>query len=195
MVNKKTKVSTLKLTQLSILIALIAVLTFTPLGFITLPGISMTILHIPVIIGAILLGPTYGGILGFCFGLMSMIRATTGGNPADLVFSPFASGAPVQSIILCILPRILLGVIVGLLFIWLKKYDKKGFVSIPVSAAIGTMCHTILVLGFLWVFFQALPLKQVFLFVISVNGILEILVAVIIATAVCKPLLKYVNKK
>jgi len=191
----KKSMSTLKLTQLSILIALIAVLAFTPLGFIIVPPIAITLLHIPVIIGAILLGPLYGGILGLSFGVMSMIRAVTSGNPGDILFNPFVSGNPIGSIIMCILPRILLGVIVGYLFIWLKKYDKKGFISIPISAAIGTVCHTVLVLLFIWIFFSAFPLKTVFLYVISVNGLLEIAAAMVISTAICKPLLKVYYKK
>ena len=66
---------TLRMVQLAILIALEAIMAFTPLGFIMIPPISATLMHIPVIIGAILLGPLRGGILGGCFGLFSVIRA------------------------------------------------------------------------------------------------------------------------
>ncbi|WMJ22086.1 ECF transporter S component [Paludicola sp. MB14-C6] len=191
---RKSPMSTLKLTQLSILIALIAVLTFTPLGFIMIPPISMTILHIPVIIGAILLGPTYGGILGFSFGIMSMIRAIWSGNPGDMLFSPFASGNPLGSIVMCILPRILLGVIVGYLFLLIKKADQKGYIAITVSAIIGTLLHTIMVLGCLWAFFKAFPLQQVFLAIVSLNALLEIASAAIFSVAICKPLFKLNNK-
>lgn len=190
MANKQMKVSTIKLTQLSILMALIAVLTFTPLGFIIIPPVSMTIIHIPVIVGAILLGPKAGGVLGFAFGLMSMIRASTTGNAGDILFSPFASGSPVQSIIMCILPRILLGVIVGVVFRLLSRYDNKSIWSIPVTAVIGTVSHTLMVLGCLWGLFNQFALKEVFLAIFTVNGALEITSALIVATAVCRPLLK-----
>ena len=72
----RTTAKTRNLVQLSLLIALEAVMAFTPLGFIMIPPISITILHIPVIIGAILMGPTYGGILGGAFGVLAMIKAT-----------------------------------------------------------------------------------------------------------------------
>ena len=69
----KSTSKTRQLTQLSLLIALEAVMAFTPLGFIMIPPISITILHIPVIIGAILMGPTYGGFFGGAFWGLGMI--------------------------------------------------------------------------------------------------------------------------
>ena len=60
----KSSGKTRELVQLSLLIALEAVLAFTPLGFIMIPPIAITILHIPVIIGAVLMGPAKGGVLG-----------------------------------------------------------------------------------------------------------------------------------
>lgn len=189
------KESTLKLTQLSILTALIAVLAFTPLGFIMIPPISMTTLHIPVVIGAILLGPTCGGILGFFFGLMSMIRASGGASPVDMLFSPFLSGEPISSIIMCFVPRILLGVITGLLFLWLKKMNVNSYINITISVLIGTLCHSLLVYSCLWVFFDYLPFKKIIILAFSLKAIPEKLVAILITTAVCKPLMRLYAKK
>ena len=71
------------------------------------------------------MGPTYGGILGGAFGVLSMIKATFfAASPADLLFSPFASGAPVQSAVMCIVPRILLGVVAALLYQLLRQVTK-----------------------------------------------------------------------
>ena len=58
--NERTR----KMVQLSLLIALEAVLALTPLGFVPLGFTRATTMHIPVIIGAILMGPMQGGILG-----------------------------------------------------------------------------------------------------------------------------------
>ena len=63
----QTHEKTLKLAQLAMLIAIEAIMTFLPIGFIMVPPVSITLLHIPVIIGAILMGPLYGGILGGSF--------------------------------------------------------------------------------------------------------------------------------
>ena len=93
--------NTRTLAQLAILIALLAVLTFTPIGFIMVPPVSITLMHIPVIVGAMLMGPKQGGVLGLAFGLFSMIKASTAAaSPVDMAFSPFLSGEPVASLVL-----------------------------------------------------------------------------------------------
>ena len=60
---------TLMLTQLALLTAIEVILTFTPLGFIMIPPVSITVLHIPVIVGAILTGKKGGAVLGGVFGI------------------------------------------------------------------------------------------------------------------------------
>lgn len=190
----KSTSKTRQLTQLSLLIALEAVMAFTPLGFIMIPPISITILHIPVIIGAILMGPTYGGILGGAFGVLSMIKATFfAASPADLLFSPFASGAPVQSAVMCIVPRILLGVAAALLYRLLRQVT-KDIVAMAVSSILATLLHSVMVLGAMWLFFQAMPLRDVFVTVASLNCIVEMLAAGVVGTAVCKPVMAYLRK-
>ena len=182
------------LVQLSLLIALEAVMAFTPLGFIMIPPISITILHIPVIIGAILMGPTCGGILGGAFGLLSMVKATFfASSPADLLFSPFYSGAPVQSLVMCILPRILLGVLAALLYRLLKKL-MKDIPAMAISCVLATLLHSVMVLGSMWLFFNAMPLRDVFVTIASLNCIVEMLAAGVVGTAVCKPLMGYLRR-
>lgn len=190
----KTTSKTRTLTQLSLLIALEAVMAFTPLGFIMIPPISMTIMHIPVIIGAILMGPTCGGILGAGFGIISMVKATFfATSPADMIFSPFHSGAPVQSLVMCILPRILLGVFAALLFRALRRVTGE-VLAIALASVLSTVLHTVMVLGSMWLFFNAMPLRDVFITVASLNCILEVVAAGVIGTAVCKPLLRFFRK-
>ena len=193
----KTNVSakTLRMTQLAILIALEAVLTLTPLGFVTIPPISITILHIPVIVGAILLGPMNGAILGGVFGLCSVFRAMMSGNPGDMLFNPAASGNAFYSLIMAILPRILLGVIAGYLYILLKKLFKTDYAALPVTAAVSTICHTVMVLGLLWLFFNGVSFSYIFEAIVALNGLVEIGLAVILVTAICKPLLTVLKKK
>ncbi len=191
MTNTHTK--TLKLAQMAILIALLAVLTFTPLGFIMVPPVSITLMHIPVIIGAVMMGPVEGGILGLAFGIFSMIKASTAAvSPVDMAFSPFLSDNPVASVVLCILPRILLGVIAGGLYLSTKyallKGLKRDVLATGVTAVAASFCHTALVMGLLWGLFRALPLRNVLLTIVSVNSVLEMLAAAVLVTAVCKPL-------
>ena len=193
---------TLKLAQLAMLIAIEAIMTFLPIGFIMIPPVSITLLHIPVIVGAILLGPLYGGILGGSFGLFSLLKASfAAASPIDLAFSPFLSGAPLQSIVMCIIPRILLGVIAAYLFILFRKLTKNEVASIIVSSLVATACHTVLVLGCLYLLFNSLALESgvtiaaVFGTVITINGILEMVAAAVIALGVCKPLLAFQRRR
>lgn len=185
---------TRELVQLSLLIALEAVLAFTPLGFIMIPPIAITVLHIPVIIGAILMGPAKGGILGGAFGILSMVKATFfAASPADLLFSPFLSGAPVRSLVMCVLPRILLGVFTALLFRLFRKITKEAL-AIALGAVFATVLHSLMVLGAMWLFFSAMPLRDVFVTIASLNCIAETIAAAVLATAVCKPILTYLRR-
>ena len=190
----KSTGKTRELTQLSLLIALEAVLAFTPLGFIMIPPISITILHIPVIIGAILMGPTYGGILGGAFGVLAMIKATFfAASPADLLFSPFLSGEPLQSVVMCIVPRVLLGMFAALLYRAFRGRMKE-VLAIGAGAVCATLLHTLMVLGSMWFFFSAMPLRDVFITIASLNCVLEVIAAAVVGVAVCKPLLGYLRK-
>ena len=68
--------------------AIIVIMAFTPFGYIPLGIINATIIHIPVILGALFLGPKRGAFLGFVFGLSSMLKATfVGGTLSSFVFS------------------------------------------------------------------------------------------------------------
>ncbi len=192
---EKSHVKTARMTQLTLLIAIMAVLGFTPLGFIQIPPVAITIMHIPVMIGAVVLGPREGGILGFVFGTISLVRATfMGVTPVDLMFSPFASGYPLQSLVMVLVPRILFGVLTGLVFRLLAGKVKE-VVALGVAAAIGSLAHSAMVLGCMAVLFSAFPLKDVLLIIISVNGTLELAAGVLVTVAVSKPLLKQQNIK
>ena len=184
----------IRFTTLSLLVALLVILAFTPLGFISIPPISITILHIPVIIGSILLGPVCGGILGLTFGLLSIFKATTSAvSPVDMMFSPFISGAPFASLILALFPRIILGILPALINRFLYKLVKKVVLTTAISAGIGAFFHAFLVYSCLATFFSVLPFKQVLLTVLSLNGGLGILVAIITVPLITVPLNKYLT--
>lgn len=114
--QSRTKSYELVLTAL--FTAIIIIMAFTPLGYIPLVVINATIIHIPVILGAIFCGPKKGAFLGFVFGLTSFIKNTL--MPTSLsafVFSPVLASSFVgpsgiiKSTIICFVPRILVGII------------------------------------------------------------------------------------
>lgn len=111
-------------------VAIILAMSFVPyLGYIPLGFMNATIIHIPVIIGAILLGPARGAFLGGIFGLTSMINNTFNPNLTSFVFSPFYSIGNVhgnfKSLMICFVPRILIGVVAYYVYTGIVKLVKK----------------------------------------------------------------------
>ena len=128
---KNTK--TLGMVQLALLTALVAMLAFVPyIGYIKIPvlAIQATTVHIPVIVGSILLGPKKGAFLGFVFGMTSLINNTTQPGLTSFCFSPFIEigeglgGSPL-ALIVCFVPRILVGVVPYFTYEGLQKLWKN----------------------------------------------------------------------
>lgn len=115
--KKKNSFNIKKMTIIGILGAISIVLGLTPLGFIPIGPTRATIMHIPVIIGAIIEGPVVGGFIGLIFGLSSMFQAVTNPTPVSFVFlNPLVS----------ILPRVLIGIITYYVYTWFRKIGKKN---------------------------------------------------------------------
>lgn len=200
---------------LSLFSAVIVVMAAIPfLGYIPLGFMNATTLHIPVIIGACILGPKAGAILGGVFGLTSMIKATVQPNITSFVFTPFYSfndsfsgGWP--SVLISMVPRILVGLLAGLAFRFLMRIlrEKKGreIIALAVAGLVGSLTNTLLVMNLIFVFFgnefasaaekAANTYTAIVLTAVGVQGIPEALVAAVLNTAVCKVLLRFVKGK
>ena len=190
---------------LAMFTAIIFLLTFTPLGLIDLPVIKATVLHVPVIIGSILLGPKKGAFLGGMFGLASLLKNTLVPGLSSFVFTPLIPapgldrGSP-WALFICFVPRILVGIIPYFLFRGLKKLIKSDTVPLAVCGFIGSMVNTLLVMNLIYVFFgdswgsargvAGYLIYKAILAVIATNGIPEAIVAALITAAVGKVLLK-----
>lgn len=197
----KTKaVNTRNLTLFALFLALELMLASTPLGIIRLGIIGATTLHIPVIVAAVLLGKGAGAGLGLVFGLTSIINATLNPTPTAFVFSPFVEFAGVsggiRSLIVAIVPRVLVGFLSGLTYEAFKK--KKTSLAIGVSAVVGTLTNTVLVLGGIYVFFgqayaQAVKVAYealigMLLTIVATNGVAEVALAILVCIPVCRAL-------
>lgn len=87
----------------AMLIALEFLMSFTFLGYIHIPPISITTAYIPILVAACILGVSQAAVVGTVFGLCSMYKASaTYVMASDMVFSPFLSGAPVKSLLLSV---------------------------------------------------------------------------------------------
>lgn len=195
--------------QIALLAAIMIVMAFTPLGYIPLPFMNATTMHIPVIVGACLLGPKAGGVLGGLFGITSVVKATIQPNITSFVFTPFYSFSPEfsgnwMSLIVAILPRILIGVVAGLVFQGLVKLIRNQTVSLAVAGVLGSMTNTIGVMGLIYLLFgeqyaaaggtDPSLLLGVILGVVCTNGIVEAIIAGVLTAAVCKALLAAFRK-
>lgn len=200
--NKKN-VDVRYLVSLAMMCAVLLVLGMTGIGFIQLPVIKATTMHIPVILGAILLGPGAGAVLGGVFGLCSIWANTTAPGLLSFAFSPFMTteGLPgvLKSLWIALVCRILLGALAGWFWKLFKKILKKDYVALPVTAALASVCHTILVMGSIYILLAqqyadaknvaASAVFDLVLGTIVASGIPEAIAAAILVTGIGKALL------
>ena len=201
--------SVLFLVQFGVLVAIEALFCFTPLGSLPALGpIVATLAMIPVIITTLLLGTKAGAAMGGIAGLFSFLVWTfMPPTPiAAFVFTPFYSLGEIQgnfgSIIICFVPRILVGVVTGLVYQGLsKKMPEKDVLSMAIAAALGSLTNTFGVMGGIWLFFgaqYATLAGQAMILIIGMtiltSGIPEAIVAAIIAPAVSRPVKIAMNK-
>ena len=194
-----------KLALMGMFCAIILILAFTPLGFIQLPFIRATIIHIPVIIGCLLLGPKHGAMLGFLFGLVSLINNTMAPVLSSFAFSPLVpvpglERGSLAALIVCFVPRILVGIIPWFVYRGIKKLcgEKSEVASLAVAGVAGSLTNTLLVMHFIFIFFreayavvQEIAMEAVYGFIMTiivVNGIPEAIVAGILTAAICMAL-------
>lgn len=207
MQSKKTNVR--KMAALAMMAGVLLVMGMTGIGFIPLPVIKATTMHIPVILGAILLGPGAGAVLGCVFGLCSVWANTTAPGLLSFAFSPFMSttgllGA-VKALWIGIGCRTLFGAVTGWLWVLLKKLKLKDLLALPITAVVGTLCHTVLVMGSIYIllaqqYAQAknVALTAVFGLVmgtVTASGIPEAIAAAVAVTVIGKALIRFVFKR
>lgn len=146
--NKRMKIQEICLDAM--FLALIILMTFTPIGFIAIPPVSATLIHIPVLIGAYLFGKNKGLVYGIFFGVMSMIKAYQ--SPTSIL-DPFF-----QNPLISILPRALFGFLSGWVFEILRMHihnSKKEKTLSIITSFVMTIVHSLLVFGALYLFYHS----------------------------------------
>lgn len=179
----------LRMAQLGVLSAIIIMMTFVPyIGYISYgPGLSITLIHIPVMIGAIVLGPSAGAMLGGVWGISCIIKALTA-PPSPLDAAIFWN--PLVSLI----PRILAGWLAGLAFVGLirlcRKLSKKEKnsklaqgISAGVSAVVGSVANTVLVLSMIYLLYGTQFGEQLGINMVSFGGLLDYIMIAFAANA------------
>jgi len=188
----RTRTRTLWMVQTAILAAIIILMAFTPLGYLKVGTISITFLTLPVVVGAVVVGPLCGAILGSVFGMTSFVQCFG----MDVFGTTLLGINPLLTFILCMVPRILMGLFVGLIFRALYKKDKMKIWSFAAASLSGAVINTVLFVGALLLFFGTSEYlrsfgKSVFTILgvlITFNAVIEAIVCMIVGTAITKVL-------
>lgn len=193
----KRNSKTTYLVEMSLLVAIILIMAFTPIGYIKTFGLEITLIVVPVTVGAIILGPVGGAILGAVFGITSFIQC----------FGLSAFGAvllgidPIATLILCIVPRLLMGWLTGLIYVGLIKHKSMKNFKVIITNLAGPLMNTFFFMSFLVIFFYktdyiqgmvtSVGAKNVFAFLIAfvgINGLVEAIFCFLVGSAITKAL-------
>ena len=199
---KTRKRDTRWLVLLALFVAIEIFLNVTGIGLIPLPLIKASTLHIPVIIGAVLMGPLAGGVLGGVFGLCSIWSNSTAPGLLSFAFSPFlatsAAGA-VKTIWIAFGCRVLIGVVAGWLWIALKKLRVNDLAALPVVGVAGALTNTGLVMTSIYLLLSPefaaaknIAMEAVLggvMAIVAANGVPEAIAAAVLVTAIGKAML------
>lgn len=140
-----------EMTRYALFIAIIFLLGLTPLGFIMLPFAAITTVHIPVIAGGYSFGVKGGAILGFFFGLVSLIRCFMSPDLTASIILGNGGGFGIYNLLMILvilfLPRILTGVFSALTYRALDKAGVDFKLSMGLGAAVGSLTNSVFYLG------------------------------------------------
>lgn len=185
------------LVETAMLTAIIFVMAFTPLGYLRIGVLELTLIMIPVIIGAVTTGPAVSAFLGGVFGITSFMQAFMGNALGAILVSV----SLVRTFIVCVVSRILAGLLCGLVFRLCQKHDKSKGWSFVVAAISGALFNTIFFLGLLAICFGSLQfspeqaaslggvdtvLKTIIAIAIGVNAPIELAVCAILGSTIGK---------
>lgn len=192
---------TQKLVQTAMLAAVELLFAFTPLGYLHVGIIEITFMTIPIAIAATTVGPVASVLLSLIFGVSSFIQCFGMSAFGVLCFSI----SPWKTAFLCIVPRLLMGVLTGYLFRWLKT-TVKSLLAFTLTSLSAALFNTLFfVLSFFALFrtatldfgggvvceISAMNLAQVFALLAGVNGLVEVGACTVLSTAVGKALERY----
>ena len=191
---------TIKMAQLAILIAVVLIMAFTPLGYLRTPGLEISLIPIVVSIGAMVIGPGAGAVLGTVFGITSFYQC----------FGMSAFGAmllsinPLFTFLVCVPTRILEGFLAGYIFKALMKVDKTKTVSYFVGGFLTAFFNTVFFVGLLIILFWNTDYLQslntaganAFMFFVAfvgINSVVEWLTTTVVGGVVSKAVAKVVK--
>ena len=191
-----------RMAELALLSAVILLMAFTPLGYLRIGVLEITFITVPVVVGAVFLGPGGGALLGGVFGLTSFIQCFG----MSAVGTVFLGVSPVRTFLMCMAPRVLTGWLTGLLYRRLARESRGGTAAYAAAGLAGPVLNTLLYMPATFLLFQRewLDLAAatmgytgteggwvLFGFLmgsISFNAAAEALAGLVVSTALCRAL-------
>lgn len=153
--------------------------------------IQPTLVHIPVIIGSIILGWRKGAVLGFVMGMISFLNSTIAPIPTSFLFSPFAPHGNIWSLFVAFVPRILVGILPFFIYQLAKNRFGAGF-----AGFLGSATNTILILTSAFLLFNNqlnMTFRALIASIIATNSIAEAIAATILTASIVPILMKFRN--
>ena len=134
------KSKTVRLYTLIVLTSLEIIIAFSAIGYLNIGSVVIPLVNLPVVIGAMALGPIQGTFLGFVFGVTNLFRVSTFGvSDIDILFAPAKSGDPVASLILTIGTRVLFGLLAAVIFQLCKRNIREEINAVTAYASISML--------------------------------------------------------
>ncbi len=187
-----------ELTLMGLLAAVLLVMSFTPIGFLTIGPLAITLNMIPVAIGAIALGPKGGAILGAVFGITSFLQCIGIGGTSPMGVILFEIN-PALAFVQRFVPRLVMGILTAYIY----KFIKKAAGSTVASYASGffvAFLNTVLFMSLLVLLFgnteymtELMDGKNVIVFIctfVGVNAVFEMAVSTVLTGIIVKALEK-----
>ena len=185
-----------RLTLTALFVALVFLLGLTPLGLIPLGFINVTILCIPVIVGALLLGWQTGLLLGFFFGTASLmsVMGLSMTAPSGLASALLAQSVPL-CVIMCYVPRLCVPLVACGVYRLIARGQEHSVKALPFAAAAGSLTNTLLDLGMMWAFYAltGLDANRILALILgtgALGGGSEAVVAAVLVTPIVTALWK-----
>lgn len=203
--TQKKRGSVLYLTQLGLLVAVEIVMKMIGLGSVPVGPLYMSFLTVPIAVGAIIMGPMAGMILGGVFGFVSFMDAIRG---ASIMTSNLLAVSPVHTFILCFGMRVLMGLCVGWIYKGMTKLTSRSTVSCFAASLSAPVLNTVFFMGYIVLaFYQteyvqglvtakgaANPIMFIVLLV-GVQGVVEAVVCSVAGTAVTSGLKRALGRQ
>lgn len=187
-----------ELTLMGLLAAVLLMMSFTPIGFLNIGPLAITLNMIPVAVGAIVMGPKGGAILGAVFGITSFLQCIGIGGTSAMGVILFEIN-PFFAFIQRFVPRFLMGIFTGYIYKFAKKLTGSSVASY-IAGFFAAFLNTVLFMSLLVALFSntdylngLMDGKNVIVFICSfvgINAVFEMLVSTVLTGIIAKALEK-----